>query len=182
MNTHLTVRFILAVIVLLAAIAVAVAGNLIVERESRRAAQLAAETALKAAEAMRVADAKSALAALAADEEAVSSYRISDEAIVPFLEHVEADGAMLGAKVTVASVAEGTEEDPRLVLSVRVTGGFDAVMRTLGMIEFGPYDSALQTLTLDTPISADATLPPWTATAVFSIGTASLASTTATIE
>ncbi|MBU2103516.1 hypothetical protein KKD95_00690, partial [Patescibacteria group bacterium] len=88
-------------------------------------------------------------------------------------------GKGLGATVSVASVsAETTTTRPHLKLSLKITGSFDSVLRTLGAIEYGPYDSQLLTTTFDTPKVSDPTLDAeWTATTAFVIGMRTASST-----
>ena len=100
----------------------------------------------------------------------MQSYLVRQEEIVPFLDQLERTGASLGSVVTVASVSEeqGTERD-RILLSLSIAGSFDSVVRTLGAIEYGPYDSAVSSMTLDTVADTEAQ-GRWTATATFALG------------
>lgn len=145
----------------------------VVGKTSAHAAQLSVDIETKTQDSARVAAAKVALSELAADESGVHQYLVPTNDVVPFLEGLEQTGRQLGAEVEVASVsAESKTSRPHLTLSLKITGSFDSVLRTLGAIEYGPYDSALGTVTFDTPRVGDSTAPSvWTATATFTIGT-----------
>jgi hypothetical protein len=117
-----------------------------------------------------IADAKETLVALASDEAVLRGYFVSADGIVPFFEELERSGEVLGSTVEVASVTAPSEAGGRLTLSMRITGSFASVMKTLGSIEYGPYDMRIQSLTLDTIKSEDVE-EPWVAAAVFSVAT-----------
>lgn len=144
-----------------------------VGKVSAEAASLAEEIKTKSQDSARVAAAKVALTSLSEDEESVRKYLVQTNDVVPFLEGLEQTGKQLGAVVEVASVsAESATNRPHLTLSLKITGSFDSVLRTLGAIEYGPYDSMLTNLTFDTPRTDDsAATVVWTATAAFTIGT-----------
>lgn len=133
------------------------------------AAGLVTEIAAKDAERTRSASARSAEADLAAQEAFVASHLVATGDIVAFLEGLEATGRAYGATLRVASVTGG-ENSPegRISLSLSIAGSFDAVMRTVGAIESGPYAGMVQDLSLDTPDGET-----WSATGIFIIGTAS---------
>ena len=151
----------------------------LVGKASAEASQLSEEIQAKSLESGRVAAAKKALAELAEDEAAVQKYLVSENNVVPFLESLENTGKALGATVSVASVsAEKSTTRPHLKLSLKITGSFDSVLRTLGAIEYGAYDSQLITTTFDTPkVSDPAVAAEWTATASFMIGMRTATST-----
>jgi len=140
---------------------------------SAEAAQLAEKIKTAGHDSARVAAAKAALVSLAEDELSVRTYLVPTNDVVPFLEGLEQTGKQLGAAVEVASVsAQNSTNRPHLLLALKITGSFDSVLRTLGAIEYGPYDSELTNLTLDTPrLEAGEASVAWTATATFTIGT-----------
>jgi len=141
-----------------------------VGKMSVEAAALAEEIRLRSEDSARVAAAKEALASLAEDEESVRRYLVHPNEIVGFLERLEEMGRGVGAAVDVVSVsAEPGPGRGRILLSIKITGSFDSVLRALGAIEYGPYDSALTSLTFDTVPGADG--DGWTAAATFTIGT-----------
>lgn len=144
----------------------------LVGKSSVEAAALSEEIRTKSKDSARVAAAKVALESLAEDETAMRAYLVREQDIVPFLGTLEDTGASLGANVEVVSVsAEPKGERSQLQLSLKITGSFDAVLRTLGAIEYGPYDSAIQSVTFDTvPTEGSSS---WTAAATFTLGTQS---------
>jgi len=137
---------------------------------SATSARLAEEIQGKSKDSARIHAATAALSSLEANEASVRAYLVRTSDIVPFLESIEQTGTELGATVDVVSVAAETAGRPHLALSLKVQGSFDAVMRTIGAIEYGPFDSTLTGLTFDTVETADG-VAVWTAATSFSIGT-----------
>lgn len=160
--THLLIAF--------ALLAAAVAGYLVwyfrVEAASERAALLSADIADKGVQLERIRSASLALSKLTEDERAVTSYFVNEGDVVSFLEYLEGAGDAFGAVVEVVSVASepGTPRG-RLLVSVRIEGSFQAVARTLGTIEYGPYDMRMGNATVDT--AGDL----WMAATVLTVGT-----------
>ncbi|MBP9817084.1 MAG: hypothetical protein KBD05_03595 [Candidatus Pacebacteria bacterium] len=122
-----------------------------------------AEQADKAA--ADIVSARSALSKLVADEAYFGSYFVSTSTVVSYLENLESTGDELGSVVEVVSVTPAGST--RLSISFRATGSFASVMRTLGAIEFGPYDASMMNLTLDTNASSEG---KWMAAGVVSVG------------
>ena len=138
---------------------------------SVRAAALSEEIRTKSQDSARVAAARVALESLSEDEAAMRAYLVREQDIVPFLGALEETGASLGSSVEVVSVGEDIKDErERLALSLKITGSFDAVQRTLGAIEYGPYDSAIQSVTFDT-VRTESGNGGWTAVATFTLGT-----------
>ena len=105
-----------------------------------------------------------------AQENHIASHVVQTADIVLFLEGLEKTGKTLGAVVDVASVTSETKSaDGRISLSLSITGSFDAVMRTLGAIEHGPYANMVSDLTLDTSDEGKS----WSAKGVFIVATVS---------
>ncbi len=118
--------------------------------------------------AKRIASARAALSQIAGDEASVRAYFVSDANIVNFIDDLQARGQTLGATVTVLSVAAATAgTHSALDLSVSVKGSFDAVMRTIGAIEYAPYDVVMGAVTL-----SEQTGGTWLGTAAFTVGSA----------
>ena len=139
-------------------------------------AALEKEVREKSTDASRVAAAKNTLRTLDVDEASVAAYLVLSSDIVPFLERLELIGAELGADVSVVSVAkekEGSRE--HLVLSLKITGAFESVMRTVGAIEHAPYDIATSELSVARTPAASG---EWSASGVFLVGTQSPVSNT----
>ena len=99
--------------------------------------------------ARRIASARASLADIAGDEASMRSYFVPETGVVSFIDNLEAQGKKLGTTVNVLSVsAGGAETQPTLIFSLTISGKFDAVMRTLGAIEYAPYDLSVSTLSI----------------------------------
>ncbi len=166
------IQLVIALIVFVAAVGAYGFWYSLVGKASVEAATLSKEIYTKSQDSARVAAAKVALESLAEDEAAMRAYLVREQDIVPFLSTLEDTGVSLGSKVEVASVsADSKGERSHIQLSLKITGSFDAVLRTLGAIEYGPYDSAIQSVTFDT-VPSEGTAA-WTAAATFLLGTQS---------
>lgn len=165
------IQLVLAIILFLGVLGAYMFWYASVGRLSVEAASLSDEIRTKSQDSARVAAARVALESLAEDEAAMRAYLVREQDIVSFLGTLEETGAALGASVEVVSVAADTKnERGQLALSLKIAGPFDAVERTLGAIEYGPYDSAIQSVTFDTVIT-EAGNAGWTAAATFTLGT-----------
>lgn len=140
----------LAIIVALAAVMGYLFWHRAVVDASANAALLAGEVALKSGVLSESASARSALAALSDDEDFMERLLLSTEDLVPFLEELEASGSDYGASVSVVSVSDA-EGEGRIRVAFSIEGSFDAVMRTLGTVEYAEHASAVRNVTLDTP-------------------------------
>lgn len=139
-----------------------------VEQSADEAAVLIAEIQERGEIGGRAARARQQLEELKADEALVYRYLVSNNEIVPFLESLERTGEQLDADVEVISVSRGQEtQNSTIMLALSIKGTFDAVLRTLGAIEYQPYDTRLVNVTLDT--AADTNV--WTAAAIIAVGT-----------
>lgn len=117
--------------------------------ESAVVAGLDAQIRAKTDAAARIAAARSALTEIAGDEAEVQGYFVSETDVVPFIDDLESRGSSLGADVRVLSVSVASVGlHPTLALSLTASGPFDAVMRTLGTIEYAPYAIAVQNVSL----------------------------------
>jgi len=97
----------------------------------------------------RVAAARATLANVASDEVVVQNYFVPEARVVSFIDALEMSGKTLGATVSVQSVGtSGTPAKPSLELALSVSGTFDAVMRTVGSIEYAPYDLSISSLAI----------------------------------
>ena len=102
--------------------------------------ELVASAAEKNAALARLASGKDALVALASDEETLKSFSVAREGVVSFLESIESRSAKLGAHLEVGSVVVEEEgPHPLLLLTIKITGSFEAVLRALGLLEYGPH-------------------------------------------
>ena len=97
----------------------------------------------------RIASTRAAFAEIAGDEAKVQNYFVSESGVVAFINSLEALGAAQKATVNVLSVSTGgSSSRPALLLSITIRGTFDAVMRTLGVIEYAPYSLSISTLSI----------------------------------
>ncbi len=120
-----------------------------VSAKSAEAAQLQTQINAKTEASSRVVAAQAALSEIAVDEAAVQAYFVPESAVVPFIDDLESRGRVLHTTVAVTSVAaKQVENRPALVLALTINGSFDAVMRTVGAIEYAPYDISVSSLTL----------------------------------
>lgn len=138
-----------------------------VVRETKRSAELASQIYTTIESTVRAEETSDTLAELMTDEAAINSYVVKLADVVPFLERIEGTGRSIGSSVEVVSVADKPGADGRVTLSVRIIGSFDVVLRTLGAIEYGPYDSRVTNLTFDNPAGGKA----WTAVVSLSVAT-----------
>lgn len=132
---------------------------------------LTSEVALKNLDAAQAASAEKELTKLSTEEGAIEGYFVPSSDVVSFLEDTEGIGTATGAKVSVVSVNANPTPRPHLDLSLKIVGSFDAVLRTVGAIEYGPQDVRTSTLTLDSV--PDDKAPTWTATMAVKVGTTS---------
>lgn len=122
----------------------------------------------------RIASARAALADIADDEAAVRSYFVPESGVVTFINDLERLGATEGSDVRVLSVAtSGSSAQPTLLVSLSIKGPFDAVMRTIGAIEYAPYDLSAKKLSVTQDESK-----LWYADLSLSVGSAPNATTT----
>ncbi len=118
-----------------------------VSAQSAVVADLENQISQKTETSARIASARAALTEVAGDEAAVRSYFVSPTNVVGFIDDLQARGRALGATVSVLSVNTDTASaHTALTLSIKAVGSFDAVMRTVGAIEYAPYDISLGTV------------------------------------
>lgn len=116
----------------------------IVAKKSSAVSALQSQINTKSEAAGRVASSRAELAKITDDEITVRSYFVSENDIVSFIDGLQEKGLSQGTVVKVLSVsAGGTSVRPTLSLAVTVTGEFSAVMRTVGSIEYSPYDLSI---------------------------------------
>ncbi|MFZ3043558.1 MAG: hypothetical protein WA058_00395 [Minisyncoccia bacterium] len=111
-----------------------------VSAKSASVATLQNSIAAKIETVNRIAATRASLADIAADEATVQSYFVPESGVVAFINSLETRGAAQKAAIQVLSVTEGgTKTQPALVFLITVKGTFNAVMRTVGSIEYAPY-------------------------------------------
>lgn len=176
MRNKSLISLVTALLILLASAGVYGGGYFLLMKLHAHTADLQKQIAEKTIELDRATQARSALATLSNDEAVLNQYQISKSDVVPFLEALQTSGKPLGAKVDVLSVSDAKDgTHARISLSLAVTGSFDAVMRTLGIIEYGPYDGVITSLSLDNSRDGKGTI--WTAAVLYSVGVRSASST-----
>ncbi|CAN5714080.1 hypothetical protein BH11PAT2_BH11PAT2_09020 [soil metagenome] len=169
--THIT-HTLLAIVALIIAFSAYGVWYATVSKKSAEAASLASQIQTKHQDSQRVQEAKDQLQKISAQESLVNGYFVATSDVVPFLESLQSTGKSLGSTVQVVSVsADPGKPHSHLNLSLSITGPFDSVVRTLGALEYSPYDAAVQNLTLDTPQTGSGKAAQWTAAATLLIGT-----------
>lgn len=112
-------------------------------------ADLQEQIAVKTETANHISSARAAIVEISGDEVVVQSYFIPEAGVVAFINGLEAQGQTLHAAVDVLSVSTGFRgAQPILTFSLAIEGTFDAVMRTVGTIEYMPYDLSVSDLSL----------------------------------
>ncbi|HYD92994.1 MAG TPA: hypothetical protein VEB18_00860 [Candidatus Paceibacterota bacterium] len=118
-----------------------------VEATAEDARSLAAQIEEKSGARALSATARLAAEELAEGEAFVATHAVSEEDVVAFLETLEVMGRTHGASVDIASVSD--VENGRITIALSIEGSFEAVMRTIGALEHGPYAGATGALSLD---------------------------------
>ena len=99
--------------------------------------------------ASHIASARAALTEIAGDETVIQKYFVSKTAVVAFIDDLQARGKAQETVISILSVSTaGTVLQPTLLLSLTINGTFDAVMRTVGTIEYAPYAISILGLSL----------------------------------
>ncbi|MDP2665612.1 MAG: hypothetical protein Q8P23_03185 [bacterium] len=116
----------------------------VISAKSTTIADLQSRIDTKTETVSRIAATRATLAGVTSDEERVQGYFVSEAGVVAFIDALERREKTLGTTVDVLSVStSGTAAQPSLTLSLTVKGTFDAVMRTVGSIEYAPYDLSI---------------------------------------
>ena len=158
--------FVISITLLAIALTGYVSFRNVVADKSVAIAFLAGEIQQRSAATSRIAAARSALVELAGNEVAVQNYFVPQASVVSFINDLQDRGSVLGTTVDIASVAATSDKQhPMLRLAINIHGTFDAVMRTLGSIEYAPYDLSITRLSLN--LDAEGA---WVASADLSVG------------
>ena len=154
-------------ILLVSAVFVYGYGYFLISGKSIAVASLEQQILSKTETASRVSSAHAALAEISGDEAAVQAYFVSQTQVVPFIDSLQTTGTNLGTKVEVLSVSQKPSTGrPALAIALSVLGSFDAVMRTVGAIEFAHYDLTVDTFGLSKDVSVDL----WRANMTLTVG------------
>lgn len=116
-----------------------------IEEKSTQVAALESQLVANARTESRIAAAKASLAQIAGYESTIQNYFVPEANVPVFNDMLEGIGKAQKAEVKVLSVAKS---GPHLTLSLSITGTFDAVMRTIGVIEYAPYALVISGLSL----------------------------------
>lgn len=141
----------------------------VIAAESGRAVLLDREIRAHSADASRTGALKATLAEIENDEALVQGYFVSEANVAAFVDDLEARGRALGAVVDTTSVANAdTPEHSAIAVALIITGSFDAVLRTIGSIEYAPYDLMVSSLVF----TRDVPKPGWRADLKLVVGSA----------
>lgn len=141
--------------------------------KSAAAGALQSQIDTKTETAARMATTRTAFAEITNDEAIVQSYFVPETGVVAFIDSIETRGRTIGASVNVLSVSTGgTSEQPTLVFTLFIKGTFDAVLRTIGAIEYAPYAISISTLSIDQD-----TKNAWHANLTLSVGSRAISVT-----
>lgn len=138
----------------------------IVGRTSAEASALRTEIANRGEAGTRAAMARKTLDDLALQEASLYGHLVAPSDIVSFLETVEGTGRRLGTSIEVVSVGPAQNKQNQIALALSISGPFDAVMRTLGALEYQKYATTLTNLTLE---SQGASAGIWEAAVTFTV-------------
>ena len=120
-----------------------------VAAKSAAVADLESRIAAKKETAARIASARASLADIAEEEAVIRNYFVPETGVVSFINTLEARGQTQRATVRVLSVsAKNIGGEPVLAFSLAVGGTFEAVMRTVGAIEYAPYALSVSSLSM----------------------------------
>lgn len=99
--------------------------------------------------ASRINAARAVLSEIENDEFTVQSYFVPETGVVSFISDLEARARAQTAVMKVLSVSTGSvKKQPTLTLSLAIDGTFDAVMRTVGAVEYAPYNLSVSEFSL----------------------------------
>lgn len=99
--------------------------------------------------ASRIASARTALSEITGNEEVIQNYFVKEEGVVAFIDDIETRGRLQKASVSVLSVKkESATSRLALAFTISINGTFDSVMRTIGAIEYAPYDITIESLSV----------------------------------
>ena len=141
------IHFLIALVFALAMVAGYSGWYATISKESSAVAELQKQITTESENVNRIASARTALSQIAGDEANVQSYFVSEAGVVTFINSLEARGLAQKTTVSVLSVSKGgSVSAPTLLISLTINGTFDAVMRTVGAIEYAPYTVSIETL------------------------------------
>lgn len=139
---------------------------LFIEKGRTHVADLESRIQQKTEHAAYISAARASLTEIQGEETAMQNYFVSNAEVVPFINLLQSEGRAIGTTVSVGALSTAVVKNhPVISLSLNITGSFDAVMRTVGAIEFAPYDITLGTVSLSRSEKGE-----WQATAALQVG------------
>lgn len=145
-----------------------------VEKKSAEVARLEAQIIEKTDTMARIAAARASLAQIADDETTIASYFVPETSVVSFITSLEDRAETLNTSLGVLSVEKaGTPSNPAFKFVLAIDGTFEAIMRTVGALEYAPYNLSIQSASI-----SNVDENSWRGTIVLLVG--SLAPKTAT--
>ena len=143
------VRLIVMIVLMSAVIGGYVAWYAAIVKLSVTSASIQSEIIKKTEMASRVSSARVALSEVSGEGYALQQYFVSETDVVAFIDNLEEHAKSQGSSITVRSVSKKTKSArPALALALSVEGTFDAVVRTVGIIEYFPYDISIDDFSL----------------------------------
>jgi hypothetical protein len=121
----------------------------VIASKSNSVANLQNQINFETETASRAASAHAAIAEIESDEKTVSDYFVPETGVVAFINNLETVGNSHGTNVKILSVSTGNGTLPTLDFSLVVKGTFDSVMRTVGAIEYSPYDLSISEFSIN---------------------------------
>lgn len=122
---------------------------IVVTNKSAEVTGLQNQIDAKAESVARTASARTALSEISGDESVVQSYFVQETGVVSFIDNLETRARAQTATVKVLSVSvDNAGKQSTLAFSLTINGTFDAVMRTIGAIEYAPYNLSISKLSL----------------------------------
>ncbi len=98
----------------------------------------------------RIASTRASLTEIANDETNIQSYFIPETGVVSFIDALQTQAKALNATTSILSVSmSGIGMQAELKTALTIKGTFDSVMRTIGAIEYMPYDLSISALSLE---------------------------------
>lgn len=140
-----TTHFLLALTLFIGAVSLYSVWYAVVSEKSGEVASLESRIIASGENAGRIELARAALSEIEGDEVDMQNYFVSESSAVSFISGLEALGLANSATVTVLSVSKKASS---LLLSLSIAGTFDAVMRTVGAIEYVPYSVSIATISV----------------------------------
>lgn len=147
----------------------------IISAKSNSVANLQDQINTETETASRVASAHAAVAEIESDKKTVQNYFVPETGVVSFINNLETEGNSHGTIVSVLSVSTGTGALPTLSFSITIKGTFDSVMRTVGAIEYSPYDLSISEFSINQNEKSG-----WQANLGLSVGSTNSATATST--